>query len=140
MSTMIYDSYEQHLHKPGDPIAPPRTRWIWVIFWYLLIVTGIEVGLASANYYMHLGWENVLNYVYVALTILKAYYIIFSYMHLKDERKNFKLTLSVLIFILCYFIALMMIEGLYMESIRLIIPDYFFQLGGDHGGDAGGHH
>lgn len=133
--SMYYDSFEPHLYQEGQTIDPPKTKWIWNIFWILLAVTAVEVGLAFVNYYQQLGWKQVLNYIFVFLTIVKAYYIIFSYMHLKDERKNFKLTLGVLIIILSYFIALMMIEGLYQDSVRLILPDFFNANSG-----GGGHH
>jgi cytochrome c oxidase subunit IV len=58
------------------------------------------------------------------MTLLKAYYIIFSYMHLKDEKKGFQLTLGFLLLLLVYFVTLMMIEGLYQENVRLIFPSY----------------
>lgn len=123
----LYDSYHQHLHKVGDPIAPPKTRWIWTVFWYLLAVTIVEVGLASINYYGNMGWDAWLKPTFILLTLLKAYYIIFSYMHLKDERKNFKLTLGFLIIILGYFIMLLMIEGYYQTQVRMIFPDFLKQ-------------
>jgi cytochrome c oxidase subunit IV len=56
--------------------------------------------------------------------LLKAGYIIFSYMHLKDEKKTFQFTLGFLVIILTYFIALMMIEGYYQEDVRLVFPSY----------------
>lgn len=123
----LYDSYHPHLHKVGDPIAPPKTRWIWKVFWYLLAVTLVEVGLASINYYGRMGWDAWLKPTFILLTLLKAYYIIFSYMHLKDERKNFKLTLGFLIIILGYFIMLLMIEGYYQTQVRMIFPDFLKQ-------------
>ncbi len=128
----VQDSYHQHLYQPGQTIDPPKTKWIWVIFWYLLGVTLIEVGLASVNYYGHMGWDAWLKPTFILLTLLKAYYIVFSYMHLKDERKNFKLTLGFLIIILSYFILLMMIEGYYQTDIRLIFPDFLKQGAAAH--------
>lgn len=120
----LYDNYQQHLHTASDPIPAPKTAWIWKIFWYLLAITVIEVGLAFANYEMHFVSKQVLKYLFIGMTLLKAYYIIFSYMHLKDEKKGFKLTLGFLLVLLVYFVTLMMIEGLYQENVRLIFPSY----------------
>jgi cytochrome c oxidase subunit IV len=123
-----YDSFHPHIFKAGDPIAAPKTRWIWIVFWWLLGVTALEVGLALGHYYGHVPIaRNTLSMLFVALTIVKAYYIIFSYMHLKDERKNFKLTLGILVIILLYFVALMVLEGLYQDTIRLIFPEFMKQ-------------
>lgn len=138
----LLDSFQPHTYKAGEPIAPPRTRWIWNIFWILLGITSVEVGLALSNYAYDLGWDKPLKFIYIFLTIAKAYYIIFSYMHLKDERKSFKLTLGFLVIILAYFVTLMMIEGSYQDHLRLILPEFFNGVGPDShaGGEAPGGH
>jgi cytochrome c oxidase subunit 4 len=120
----MLDSFKPHLHQPGDPIAPAKTWWIWKVFWILLAVTSVEVGIAYANYALEWGMKQQLKYLYIFLTLVKAAYIIFSYMHLKDEKKTFQFTLGTLVVILTYFIVLMMIEGYYQEDVRLVFPDY----------------
>ena len=120
----LYDKFQPHLHSASDPIPAPKTAWIWKIFWYLLAITVVEVGLAFANYELHFVSKQVLKYLFIGMTLLKAYYIIFSYMHLKDEKKGFQLTLGFLLLLLIYFVTLMMIEGLYQENVRLIFPSY----------------
>jgi hypothetical protein len=138
---MEYDYYEQHIHRPGDPIAPAKVRWIWVIFWWLLGVTTIEVSLAFMNFYNTWGVDEVthhnitkfLKFVYIALTLLKAYFIIFSYMHLKDEKKAFKLTLGFLVIVLTYFIILMMNEGYHQNVVHFDFPE-FMQRNPEGGG------
>lgn len=121
---MEYDYYEQHIHHPGDPIAPAKTKWIWNIFWLLLIVTTVEVSIAFANYYNNFGIDQILKVIYIALTLVKAYFIIFSYMHLKDEKKSFKLTLGFLVVILVYFVILMMNEGYYQNIMHVDFPEF----------------
>jgi len=120
----LLDNYKPHLHKIGEAIAPAKTAWIWKVFWILLAVTAVEVVVAYMNYAQ--GWEmkQTLKYLYIFLTLVKAGYIIFSYMHLKDEKKTFQFTLGFLVVILTYFIALMMIEGYYQEDVRLVFPSY----------------
>lgn len=143
--SMIYDSYHQHIHKPGDPIPPAKTRWIWKVFWILLAVTSVEVVVAFSAFENWWGFSaeqqrsffHGFKVLYILLTLVKAYYIIFSYMHLGDERKNFKLTLGALIVILAYFIVLMMIEGYYQDTIHFDFPAFMQR---DPLGIDGAHH
>lgn len=143
---MIYDSYQQHIHKPGDPIAPAKTKWIWKVFWILLFVTTAEVLVAFSAYNNWWGFseEQQKSFVhgfkifYILLTLVKAYYIIFSYMHLGDERKNFKLTLGAMVVLLLYFVVLMMIEGYYQNTVHFDFPA--FMQRDPMGLDGGAHH
>ncbi len=138
---MEYDYYEQHIHRPGDPIAPAKTWWIWKVFWILLVVTTVEVSLAFMNFYntwgvdahTHHNITKFLKFVYIGLTLLKAGYIIFSYMHLKDEKKSFQMTLGFLVIVLTYFVILMMNEGYYQNVIHFDFPD-FMQRNPEGGG------
>lgn len=119
---MEYDYYEQHIHRPGDPVAPAKTWWIWKVFWILLAVTTVEVSLAFANYYQHFGIDQILKVIYIVLTLVKAGFIIFSYMHLKDEKRAFQLTLGFLVVVLTYFIILMLNEGYHQNIIHADFP------------------
>jgi cytochrome c oxidase subunit 4 len=128
------DTYQPHYHKVGDPIAPPKTKWIWNIFWILLGVTTVEVGFAFINSAYHLVSFQVLKIFFIVLTLVKAYYIVFSYMHLGDERRNFKFAISSSVILIIYFIVLMMIEGEKIQEIRMTIPDFIIEArqGGAH--------
>jgi len=127
---MLEDSYHPHVFHPGDPVAPAKVRWIWVIFWWLLAVTTVEVSLAFMNFYNTWGADEhthhtitkVLKYVYIFLTLVKAYFIVFYYMHLKDERKALKFTLGFLVIVLTYFVTLLMVEGYYQNIIHYDFP------------------
>lgn len=141
MSAMEYDYYEQHIHHPGDPIAPAKTWWIWKVFWILLAVTTVEVGLALMNYNnvwgatetAHHKITKFLKFVYIGLTLLKAGYIIFAYMHLKDEKKSFQLTLGFLAVVLTYFVILMLNEGYHQNVVHYDFP-VFMQRNPEGGG------
>lgn len=127
---MEYDSYQQHIFKPGDPIPPAKTWWIWKVFWILLAITTVEVSVAFMNYYN--VWnahgdqkhtiDTVIKVFFILLTLLKAFYIIFSYMHLGDEKRSFKVTLGFLVIVLTYFIILMMNEGYYQDVVHVDFP------------------
>lgn len=130
--SMELDYYEPHIHRPGDPIAPAKVRWIWNIFWLLLIVTTVEVSLAFMNFYnvwgateaAHRGITKFLKFVYIFLTLVKAWFIIYYYMHLKDEKRSFKLTLGFLVIVLTYFIILMMNEGYHQNIVHFDFPEF----------------
>ena len=69
------------------------TGWIWKVFWILLIITTVEVALGiwqpeflEVNF---LG-TRLLNTIFIILTLVKAFYIVSSFMHLGHERKNMK--------------------------------------------------
>lgn len=150
MSNMQMDNYHQHLYVPGQVIEKPKTKWIWKVFWILLAVTSVEVTFAFANgwglsngerHYLSAEHEKIL---FIALTLVKAYYIVFSFMHLGDEKANFKLTLGMTTIFLLYFVALMMFEGYALRDIQMIRPDFFKRVyhqehseGGHEEGAAG---
>lgn len=142
---MQMDNYHQHTYVPGQAIEKPKTKWIWNVFWILLAVTGVEVAFAFLND----GGAGVKRFVpavgekwiFITLTLVKAYFIVFSFMHLGDEKANFKLTISLTTIFLVYFIALMMFEGYALRDIQLIRPDFFKRTYHEahHEGAAAGH-
>ena len=76
--------------------------WIWRVFWILLFVTTFEVvlGILKVNEklpefivydrFLGLAW---LTHVFIILTIIKAAYIVLTFMHLGDERKSLRWTI-----------------------------------------------
>ena len=67
-----------------------NTRKIWGVLIFLSIVTAIEVGLGitkpavlTGNYLIGM---KLLNWIFIVLTLVKAYYIAWDFMHLRDEK------------------------------------------------------
>ncbi len=98
------------------------TKWIWIIFLILLIITTIEVilgiikpkGLVSTEL-LHLS---LLNWSFLILTILKAYYIVWYFMHLKDEKKGMRLSVTLPLYIFIPYLAfIVLIEAAYTYDI-----------------------
>jgi cytochrome c oxidase subunit IV len=90
---------------------------IWRVFWVLLIITAIEfvIALAIPESFMI---KPIKNYIYIALTILKAFYIVAYFMHLKFERLNLIYSILVpTIFIIGVIMALMN-ESSYWFNLR----------------------
>lgn len=89
---------------------------IWQVFFYLLFLTGLEFFIALAL--VHPGYIEkgmTVNVVYIVLTLMKAYYIIAYFMHLKFEKKVFITIVSMAFLLVIYFIVLMLIEGDYLH-------------------------
>jgi cytochrome c oxidase subunit IV len=53
------------------------------------------------------------NFAYIALTLVKAFYIVAYFMHLKFEKFALKTGITVSLIFIVYFIVLMLIEGSY---------------------------
>jgi len=88
---------------------------IWQVFGILLLITVIEFFIALwvlPHGYMSHG---VGNFIYIALTLLKAFYIVAYFMHLKYEKLGLQLALTVSFIFIFYFITLMLIEGGYLH-------------------------
>ncbi len=83
--------------------------WIWRVFWILLFVTTFEVvlGILKVNEklpefivydtFLGLAW---LTHIFIILTIVKAAYIVMTFMHLGDERKHLRWTILIPAFVL----------------------------------------
>lgn len=88
---------------------------IWQVFFILLAITVIEFIIALwAIPHGHMS-QSVGNYVYIFLTLLKAFYIVAYFMHLKYEKLGLQLSLTVTFVFIIYFIVLMLIEGGYLH-------------------------
>lgn len=96
------------------------TREIWLVFWILLVVTAVEVVLGILkppllvdNYIIGV---TLLNMTFIVLTIVKAYYIVYAFMHLGSERKNLKLSILLPVWILIpYLLFILLTESAFQE-------------------------
>ena len=104
-----------------------KSTWrIWKVFWILLVLTTIEVFLGILKPDFLSGTKflgtSLLNHTFIVMTLIKAAYIVMSFMHLGHETKGLKWTILLPIFILIpYLFFLVLIEGGYMFSIRDVI-------------------
>ena len=77
---------------------------IWGVLIFLSIVTAVEValGILKPPFLLKpvLGMKG-LNWIFILLTIVKAYYIAWDFMHLRDEKRNltFSIVLPLLVLI-----------------------------------------
>ena len=108
----IHTEHEQgHGHDDHGGLTKKK---IWQVFGILLVITVIEFIIALwviPNEYMS---QSVGNIIYILLTLLKAFYIVAYFMHLKYEKLGLQLSLTVTFVFIIYFIVLMLIEGEYL--------------------------
>jgi caa(3)-type oxidase subunit IV len=99
------EEHHEHVEPPSDMISK-----IWKTFWILLALTIVDIVLYFMLLSHHSMWKNSL---FIMLGIVKAYYIVGIFMHMKFEMKwlrNFIIYPMLFIIVL---VALVLIEGDY---------------------------
>ncbi|WP_298782272.1 cytochrome C oxidase subunit IV family protein [uncultured Polaribacter sp.] len=98
-----------------------NTKRIWVVFGLLSVITIVEVFLGIEKYdSLHLTsffGTSPLNWIFILLTLLKAYYITWAFMHMEGEKKALRRSVVwSAVFLICYLVTLLLIEGGYLYS------------------------
>ncbi|PHS54395.1 MAG: cytochrome C oxidase subunit IV [Lutibacter sp.] len=98
-----------------------HVKLIWKVFAILSVITLVEVifGItkpASLHLTKFLG-TSLLNIIFLILTLVKAYYITWFFMHMVDEKKNLRRAVVwTAVFLICFLAALILIEGSYIND------------------------
>jgi cell division protein FtsL len=114
---------------------------IWGVLIFLTIITAIEVvlGIYKPESLMHtwitpfeggfmaaLGniflspfiYMKPLNLIFIVLTIVKAYYITWDFMHMRDETSSLRrMVVWTGVFLICYLIFILLQEGGYIQGV-----------------------
>lgn len=108
-----YSLYEHH----GEEEGRQKRKKIWFVFWVLFIVTALEVGLGIIKESIGVPW-GVVKWAFIIMTLVKAGYIVMTFMHLGDEKKNLRnfILIPYALFIL-YFIFLAMKDSVYLKDV-----------------------
>jgi len=98
-----------------------NTSKIWGVLVLLTIVTAVEVVLGiykpEALMVKVLGMK-ALNWIFIILTLVKAYYITWDFMHMRDEKPGLRrMVVWTAVFLICYLIFILLQEGGYIERI-----------------------
>jgi len=98
-----------------------NTQKIWGVLILLSIVTTVEVvlGIIKPESLMgdFLGMK-ILNWIFIILTIVKAYYITWDFMHMRDETPALrKMVVWTAIFLICYLVFILLQEGGYIQGV-----------------------
>ncbi|MGB3342757.1 MAG: cytochrome C oxidase subunit IV family protein [Aequorivita sp.] len=95
---------------------------IWGVFVLLSIVTIIEValGITRPSFLVEHDFLalHLLNWIFIILTIVKAYYITWDFMHMRDETTGLRRAVVWTgVFLIAYLVALLLLEGDYIYEV-----------------------
>ena len=118
-----------HGHQSSNTISQgeipaPQTKWIWNTFWILLGITSFEFLIAFTKGPLHLNHYLVV-FIFVVLTLVKAFYIVADFMHLKHEVKNLIMTIIVPLLLFVWFIGAFLWDGSSFRNLRNNYNPYF---------------
>jgi len=95
-----------------------NTQKIWGVLILLTIVTTVEVvlGIIKPEFMMESFLSmKILNWVFIILTIVKAYYITWDFMHMRDETTALRrVVVWTAIFLICYLLWILIEEASYI--------------------------
>jgi cytochrome c oxidase subunit 4 len=99
-----------------------NTKKIWFVFGLLSLVTIVEVVLgiikpASLNMTNFIGMS-LLNWIFIILTLYKAYYITWAFMHMDGEKASLKwAVVGTAVFLILYLLFILLVEGNYVYEV-----------------------
>lgn len=94
---------------------------IWGVLIFLSIVTTIEVALGIIKPEVLMSSflrMKLLNWIFIILTIVKAYYIAWDFMHIRDERSGLKNAIVLpLVILIPYLVFILLLEADYIFDV-----------------------
>ncbi|SHF71216.1 Cytochrome C oxidase subunit IV [Flavobacterium fluvii] len=99
-----------------------NTKRIWTVFGILSVITIVEVifGIIKPDS-LHLNsflGLNLLNWLFIILTGVKAYYIVYAFMHMEGERATLRNSVIwPLIFLVIYLLFILLTEAHYIFGV-----------------------
>ncbi len=95
---------------------------IWLVFGILSVVTTVEVFLGiSKPDVLHMNnflSMNLLNWIFIILTIFKAYYIVWAFMHMEGEKSSLRwAVVAPIIFLVLYLLFILLVEADYVFEV-----------------------
>ncbi|MFT6854088.1 MAG: cytochrome c oxidase subunit 4 [Cyclobacteriaceae bacterium] len=88
------------------PADPAKIRKIWKVAGILGAITAIEFIIAFT-----IPAGGARTFVFIALTIWKAFYIVSEFMHLGHEKKSLIMSIMLPVLFIIFFIFIMMYQG-----------------------------
>ena len=95
---------------------------ILAVLFFLSVVTVIEVALGIVkpevlivNSFLSM---KLINWIFIILTIVKAYYIMWDFMHMRDEVRGLQASVIItLSFLIAYLAFILLVEGNYIFDV-----------------------
>ncbi len=95
---------------------------IWKVFGILSVITIVEVffGILKPDV-LHMNnflSMNLLNWLFIILTLVKAYFIVWAFMHMEGEKSSLRwIVVSPIIFLVSYLLFILLVEADYIFEI-----------------------
>lgn len=99
-------SQVHHIQNQDPNAGAEQRKLIWKTFWILLILTALEFLIAFTVPH---GTLKVT--IFILMTIVKAFYIMAEFMHLKHESKQLIWSIVVPILFIAWLIVAALVEG-----------------------------
>ncbi|HLO69612.1 MAG TPA: cytochrome C oxidase subunit IV family protein [Flavipsychrobacter sp.] len=116
----LYSGVMSHHTDINSADSKKQIGRIWKVFWILLAITIVEVVVGM--FFSASMPRGVVNFFFLALTILKAGYIVSVFMHLGDEVKSFMITVLVPLFLFIWFIIAFLYDGGFWLEMNTTVP------------------
>ena len=99
-----------------------NTKRIWIVFGILSVITIVEVLLGiykpDSLFKTNILSSSILNWIFIILTLVKAYYIMWAFMHLEGEKASLRWSVvAPLVFLILYICFIVLVEGDYIYEV-----------------------
>lgn len=106
----------------NEPTGNSAVKRIWTVFIILSVVTIVEVILGIIRPEIlevtYLAKMKLLNWIFIILTLYKAYLIVWAFMHMEHETKGLrKAVVWTGLFLITYLIFILLTEGDYIHDV-----------------------
>ncbi|RYE22614.1 MAG: hypothetical protein EOP51_12735 [Sphingobacteriales bacterium] len=105
----LYSGVMSHHSDVNSTESKSQIGRIWKVFWILLAVTVVEVVLGM--FFSHHIPKALIVFLFMALTLFKAGYIVAIFMHLGDEVRSFLITVLIPLTLFIWFIIAFLADG-----------------------------
>ena len=106
-------------HHVDDAAYNSQVNAVWKATAWLSIITIVEVGIALLYLYVFTSWPRMaVNIFFILATIMKGFFIVGEFMHLKYEQRAFIISLGVPLIFLIWAIIAFSVEGSFWLEIR----------------------
>lgn len=106
------EEQREHTEFAGD-----MKKQIWKSFWILFSLTVINIVI-----YLKMLGNNApfKNYIFITLCVVKAYYIVNTFMHLKMEKKALRYIIVVPVVFILYLLVITLTEGSSISFLKYL--------------------
>lgn len=96
--------------------AKPNTKAIWRTFWILLAATAVEFVIAFVLVNPEAKTFRIA--LFLGLTLVKAFFIVAEFMHLKHEVKTLIWSVLIPVVFIVWLVVALLVEGSAILSVR----------------------